>query len=528
MSACSPATFSPSVFGAEIISLGATLVTNYSAIVDGLYRFGMPSVELINATFCNVTVTYTHPGQNDNIIVEAWLPTADNWNERFLAVGGAGWGAGRFDLAWLDMAGAIADGYATITTDAGLVSTTDPSGWALLSPGNVNLYALQNFASVSLEDEAKIGKSLIQSFYGKEPVYSYWNGCSQGGRQGLMLAQRYPTAYDGIAAASPAIYWNEFFSSLTPALGVTASWVNVSALAPRAATPEHAPGTLEEGLLNPGEHPYSCEFEAITNAAIATCDLLDGVTDGVISEVDLCLATFDPFQLVGTTINCTEKSEGVAQVSSAAALVTNATWHGVLTTDGKHWWHGLNPGANLIDFNGSPGVAATNCTDQGCVGIPGGLAPSWWQYFVAKNPNFDSSNLTHREFDALVHKGHQEYTSIIGTDDADLSAFRDVGGKMVTYHGLADELIPTKGSEQYYNSVGTLIPEVEDFYRYYQVPGMGHCGGGASGSPLNLFQQLRAWVENGTVPQSTPVTVTDLEGVVQNRISSEFSEAACT
>ncbi|KAK6076032.1 tannase and feruloyl esterase [Seiridium cupressi] len=472
MSACSPATFLPSVFGAETISLGATLVTNYSAIVDGLYRFGMPPVELINATFCNVTVTYTHPGQNDNIMVEAWLPTADNWNERFF-----GW--------------AVADGYATISTDAGLVSTTDPSGWALPSPGNVNLYALQNFASVSLDDEAKIGKSLIQSFYGQEPIYSYWNGCSQGGRQGLMLAQRYPTAYDGIAAASPAIYWNEFFSSLT--------W------------PQQFMNML-------GEHPYSCEFEAITNAAIAACDLLDGVTDGVISEVDLCLATFDPFQLVGTTINCTEKSEGVAQVSSAAALVTNATWHGVLTTDGKHWWNGLNPGANLVDFNGSPGVAATNCTDQGCVGIPGGLAPPWWQYFVAKDPNFDSSNLTHREFDALVHKGHQEYTSIIGTDDADLSAFRDVGGKMVAYHGLADELIPTKGSEQYYNSVGTLIPEVEDFYRYYQVPGMSHCGGGASGSPLNLFQQLRAWVENGTVPQSTPVTVTDLEGVVQNRI----------
>ncbi|KAK6075036.1 tannase and feruloyl esterase [Seiridium cupressi] len=416
MSACSPATFSPSVFGAEIISLGATLVTNYSAIVDGLYRFGMPPVELINATFCNVTVTYTHPGQNDNIMVEAWLPTADNWNERFLAVGGAGWGSGRSDLAWLDMAGAVADGYATITTDAGLVSTTDPSGWALPSPGNVNLYALQNFASVSLDDE-----------------------------------------------------WPQQFMNML------------------------------------GEHPYSCEFEAITNAAIAASDLLDGVTDGVISEVDLCLATSDPFQLVGTTINCTEKSEGVAQVSSAAALVTNATWHGVLTTDGKHWWNGLNPGANFVDFNG-------------CVGIPGGLAPPWWQCFVPKDPNFDSSNLTHREFDALVHKAHQEYTSIIGTDDADLSAFRDVGGKIVTYHGLADELIPTKGSEQYYNSVGTLIPEVEDFYRYYQVPGMGHCGGGASGSPLNLFQQLRAWVENGTVPQSTPVTVTDLEGVVQNRI----------
>lgn len=151
---CIPATFNiPSILGVEILSLGAAIVANYTASVPEAYRFTQPSTDVKNATFCNVTVSYTHPGQNDNISVEAWLP-ADDWNGRFQAVGGGGWAAGRFFLSYSAMAGAIADGYATITTDAGLGSALDASPWALLSPGNVNLYNLQNLASRSLEEEA--------------------------------------------------------------------------------------------------------------------------------------------------------------------------------------------------------------------------------------------------------------------------------------------------------------------------------------------------------------------------------------
>ena len=138
-----------------MLSVGASLVTNYSASSPSNLRFTQPSVEVENATFCNVTITYTHPGQGDSIIVEAWLPPDEEWNGRLQAVGGGGFVTGRSDPSYTAMSGAVGDGYATITSDAGLGSAPDPTTWALLSPGNVNLYYLQNLASVSLEDEVR-------------------------------------------------------------------------------------------------------------------------------------------------------------------------------------------------------------------------------------------------------------------------------------------------------------------------------------------------------------------------------------
>ena len=133
---CVSGTFStPILPGAEILTLEAALVTDYAVNATAQDRFTQPAVEA-DVDFCNVTVSYTHPGQNDNIIAEAWLPL-DNWNERLQAVGGGGYVTGRTELSYRNMNGAIADGYATVTTDAGLVG--DVSEWALVSPGNVNL-----------------------------------------------------------------------------------------------------------------------------------------------------------------------------------------------------------------------------------------------------------------------------------------------------------------------------------------------------------------------------------------------------
>ncbi|KAK4222595.1 tannase and feruloyl esterase-domain-containing protein [Podospora fimiseda] len=413
-SSCVPSTFSPELFGGSILSISASVVTNTSFEIPGEFRFTQPSVNLTaDAVYCNVTVNYTHPGQNDSIIVETWLPIeSPSWNGRLQTIGGGGWQAGRFWLTYVGMQGALADGYVTVTTDAGLGQAEEASPWALLSPGNVNFYAIQNLASVSLNDEAIIAKSLIESFYGRKPDYSYWNGCSQGGRQGMMMAQRYPDAYDGLAIGAPGIYW----SKLVPSI----SW------------PQQVMNMLKS-------YPHGCEFDAFMVAAVEACDGLDGVEDGMVSDIVQCINTFDAFSLVGQPgFNCSEPGINVTQ---AAAVAFNATTHGMTTAGGKKVWHGLSPATDLTGNNfayslGQLGVLATNCTSGTCVGAPRIFGDQWMQFFVANDYDLNTGNLTHQEFDRFVHLGTQRWASITDTDDADLTAFRDAGGKMLSWHGL--------------------------------------------------------------------------------------------
>jgi hypothetical protein len=176
----------PSVLGVSVLSLDAVEST----------------LESTSTGFCNVTLTYTHPGQND--LIKVWLGLPSTWNGRFQGVGGGGWTTG-FPS---EMVPAISKGYAAVSTDGGHDGVGQSAdSWALASPGNVNLYALQNFASVALNDMTVLGKQLTEAYYGKPIFKSYWSGCSTGGRQGLMLAQRYPDAYDGILAQAPAVNW---------------------------------------------------------------------------------------------------------------------------------------------------------------------------------------------------------------------------------------------------------------------------------------------------------------------------------
>lgn len=194
---CIPETFAVlHLPGADILSTVATLVTDFTAESPGLFRMTQPSTTLTDASFCNVTISYTHPGQKDEIFVETWLPISSSppssasagndtaswsrattgpganagatlggtWNGRLQAVGGGGLVAGRRPLSYISMYGALADGYATVTTDAGLphgMHDGDPANsWALLSPGNVDLYKLQNLASVSLDDAVSLAPFL--------------------------------------------------------------------------------------------------------------------------------------------------------------------------------------------------------------------------------------------------------------------------------------------------------------------------------------------------------------------------------
>ncbi|KAL7623769.1 hypothetical protein AAE478_005322 [Parahypoxylon ruwenzoriense] len=262
-----------------------------------------PTIVAWDVNYCNITVTYTHPGQNDIINVETWLPM-DSWDGRLQSVGGEGWVAGPDLPTYFAIGAAVGEVYATMSSDAGIGTIGDISSWALLSPGNVDLHLLQDLASVSLNDATIITKDLISSLYGQPPEYSYWSGCSQGGRQGLMLAQRYPDANDGIVASAPAINVAELFTaSMYPALFI--KWL--------------------------GEAPRPCELDTITRAAVEACDVIDGVTDGVIADAEKYI--FDPFTLIDTTFNCTDTRADM-KISQTAALVANATWEGARSSKG--------------------------------------------------------------------------------------------------------------------------------------------------------------------------------------------------
>ncbi len=425
--------------------------------------------------YCDITVVLTHPGVDDRVRIEVWLPLT-GWNGRFQATGGGGFVAGQFDRY---LARAIRDGYAAASTDAGVSPNgSRPPSWALDRSGNVNQGLLTNFASRSVHEMAQVGKQLTAGFYGQRVAYSYWNGCSTGGRQGLMEAQRYPADFNGILAAAPAINWDRF---------------TVAEFWPQAVMNEtHT-------------YPTTCEFNAFTQAAIAACDRDDGVTDGVIDRPETC--RFNPRQLVGTTLTCGGET---VQISQADAEVAGKIWQGPTARSGQHLWYG--------PLHGTPlgGLAATAPAPGGARhGAPFPVADNWIKYFLKRQPGFDTSTVGYSEFEQLFQQSRTEYNALIGTDNPDLSAFRNAGGKMITWHGLADRLVFPQGTVDYRRRVEAAMGgagATDQFYRVFLAPGADHCSGGTGAVPTNPLAAVVDWVEHGHAPDTLPAATTSTAG----------------
>lgn len=216
--ACTASTFSSLILNnIDIASLNVTVATNYSttgAAQDGSAPVGVTSASTgptsSTIDMCLLTITYTHPGQYDTINTYIGLPLrAQDWNARFLMDGGGGWVAGGLN----QILSPVASGYSSASTDGGHNFTTSTADWGLTSEGNTNWPALSDFASVAIAEAAILGKMATEMYFGSAPKYSYWNGCSTGGRQGHMMAQQYPEHFDGIVAGAPAINWDKFIPS---------------------------------------------------------------------------------------------------------------------------------------------------------------------------------------------------------------------------------------------------------------------------------------------------------------------------
>lgn len=246
--------------GAKVLSITGIKRSNVDILAgltaDKLY----PAYS--NLSFCNITITLTHPGANDTVLIEVWLPPPTNWNGRFQAAGGGGYSVG-FNAS---LGPAVGNGYAVAYSDGGNMGYGfEVLAQALLPTGEVNWALLENYSSRSIHDMTVASKEVIAAYYGKNAKYSYFNRCSGGGRQGYIEAQKYPTDFDGIMAASPAIN--------TPKTIMSMQWPYVV-------------------MQNDNTVPSQCVFQAFINASFQLCDGLDGVKDGLISDVAGC--QFDP------------------------------------------------------------------------------------------------------------------------------------------------------------------------------------------------------------------------------------------
>jgi feruloyl esterase len=440
----------------SLASIALPNTTIESAAVDP----GSPGV-------CRVTAVTTHPPRGDRVRIWIAIPMSD-WNGRFLGTGGGGFLGG--SQAGVNQP--VAAGYAAGATDTGHEGGS--GSFALDANGRLDWQAIRNNAHVGIHEMTVTGKALTQAIYGVAPRYSYFNGCSTGGRQGLMEAQRYPEDYDGIASGAPAINWNRFHV-------------------------QHLWGPV---VMNAANNPVApCKLAAATTAAVAACDAIDGVRDGVIEDPRRC--TYDPKPLVGASAG------ECGTFTDADVDVIRKLWEGPRREDGGFLWYGLPRGADLNALWASRG---TPLRPQ-----PFGITMDWFRYFLTQDPEFDGNTVTPAGYERLWDQSVEQYGVVFGTDNPDLTAFRDRGGKAIVWHGWADQLITADGTVDYYTRVQQRMggaARTAEFMRLFMAPGVAHCAGGAGPQPTGLLEALLPWVEEGKAPERLLAARRDQSGAI--------------
>lgn len=205
--------------------------------------------------------------------------------------------------------------------------------------------------------------------------------------------------------------------------------------------------------------------------------------------------------MIGSTVSCTEPSGSIAVTAKHAELV-KAVWEGPTSVEGRFEWYGMPKEAPLTSLLNTSCDSVDNCTL-----VPFSIPEDWLRVFVAKNTSLDLSGLSREDYDRLYRASVAQYASVMGTDNPDLTDLKNAGTKLLTWHGLADQLITYQGTVDYYDRVTELNSNVTDYYRLFLAPGVEHCGLGPGLDPhLTIFESLRAWVENGTAPETVPAT----------------------
>jgi Tannase and feruloyl esterase len=398
-------------------------------------------------TFCRVAATLT-PSNDSDIKIEVWLPTS-GWNGKFQAVGNGAW---QGSIGYPAMAEALRRGYASSSTDTGHVGGSASFGMG--HPEKVT-----DFAYRSEHEMTVTAKAIINKFYGSAPKFSYWTGCSAGGRQAMKEAQMFPADFDGIVAGSPGMDWS----------GRTSQAVRIA----QALQKEEARIT-------------SAKAQVLHSAVVAACDGLDGVKDGLIENPVAC--KFDPGVLV-----C-KGGEEPACLTQAQVDTARLIYSPIADAKTKREIPGLAPGSELgwTDMGWSQSARATGLDH--------------FRYLVFADPQWDIQKFNVSTDVARLTEGG---IAAIDARDTNLKPFFDRGGKLIQYHGWSDPQITPLASTAYYDRVVAANggrSKVHSSYRLFMAPGMAHCGGGEGPNDFDELAALEQWVENGKAPDMIPAS----------------------
>jgi feruloyl esterase len=392
--------------------------------------------------FCRVAATLA-PSSDSDIRIEVWLP-ASGWNGKFQAVGNGGWAG---SISYAALAQALAGGYAAASTDTG--HTGNNAAFAVGHPEKVI-----DLGYRAVHEMTAKAKALIDAFYGAPPKLSIWNGCSQGGRQGITAAVRYPTDFDAVIAGAPAVNWIHLHAG-------------------RMAANRAANKTPAATIPRP-------KYELVHKAVLAACDATDGVKDGVVENPQAC--RFDPQVLQCTAAQSEESCLTAAQVASARAIYAP-----VLNQRKETVLPGLVPGSEL-------GWAAAAAAQ------PVATALDAYRYLLFQDANWDAAR-----FDPAVDINRMlqvDRDDVLGSTSTDLKAFFDRGGKLLMYHGWSDAQVTPLNSINYFTRVVDRFGRsaVGKSIQLYMVPGMNHCQGGNGTDQFDKVASIEQWVATGTAP----------------------------
>ena len=417
--------------------------------------------------FCRV-VAHAHPSSDSDIVIEVWMPLA-GWNGKLQGLGQGGF-AGQIDS--FELGASAAKGYAAgPPMPATPVRRSTQHGHSAIrkrSPTSVHR---------GIHEMTRVAKEVISQFYGSAVKHAYFAACSDGGREALMEAQRYPDDYDGILAGAPANYW-------TGLLSLAAFDTQVLSATPASFIPPP-------------------KIITIAHAVVAACDKLDGAEDGIIDDPRLC--HFDP-----ASIECKAGEDDDKCLTASQVATLKTIYAGLHDSGGKPVFPGYLPGAE----EGANGWTLWITGPAPARSLMAAFGIGYFSDMVYDNTDWSFKSFT---LASGMQTAKEKTSAALDATNPDLSAFHAHGGKLILYHGWDDPAIPALNTVNFYGNVVAKMgrANVDSFVRLYMLPGVQHCGGGpgpdafgqsassaADDPEHNVRIALENWVEKGTAPET--------------------------